>query len=196
MTPGPSNALYAARSGSLRRALAMHKNTTSPLSAPPWSDCLPREELQITARRAADLVGNPSSVGDRAHRSEWWLWRWVARPLGQLLACPAHGRTGPVGGGTDVGDRGVQGVLPEVIGLSPGDLVEQIRLAAPARRTGASGAAVRGMCARAGTAAGSPPRAAALPGWPRTSRARRRPSGGRPRPGRCSCADAGPQARS
>jgi hypothetical protein len=36
----------------------MHKNTTSPLSAPPWSDCLPREELQITARSPA-VTGVP-----------------------------------------------------------------------------------------------------------------------------------------
>jgi hypothetical protein len=29
---------------------------------------------------------------------EWWLWRWVARALGQLLACLAHRHTGLVAG--------------------------------------------------------------------------------------------------
>src|ERR1700745_1777202 len=33
----------------------MHKNAVSPLSAPPWSDYPPCEELSITARRAAAL---------------------------------------------------------------------------------------------------------------------------------------------
>jgi hypothetical protein len=38
-----------------------------------------------------------------------------------------HGKPGPAGGGTDAGDRREQGVLPEVVGLPPGDLIEQIR---------------------------------------------------------------------
>lgn len=58
---------------------------------------------------------------------EWWLWCRVARALGQLLACLAHRHTGPVRGGTDVGDRCEQGVLPEVVGLPPGDLIKQVR---------------------------------------------------------------------
>jgi hypothetical protein len=32
----------------------------------------------------------------------------------------AHRHAGPVGSGTDVGDRREQGVLPEVVGLPPG----------------------------------------------------------------------------
>jgi hypothetical protein len=37
--------------------LAMHKNTASPLSAPPWSGLATHKELQITARRAAAMSG-------------------------------------------------------------------------------------------------------------------------------------------
>src|SRR5215469_16834705 len=37
----------------------MHKHTASLLSAPPGRDCLPCEELQITARRAAVLHAHP-----------------------------------------------------------------------------------------------------------------------------------------
>jgi hypothetical protein len=33
----------------------------------------------------------------------------------------------PAGGGADVGDRCVEGVLPEVVGLPPGRLIEQVR---------------------------------------------------------------------
>ncbi len=69
-------------------------------------------------------------------RREWYLWRWVARVPGQLLACVAHGRTGPVGGSTDVGDRCEQGKLPEVVGLPPGDLVQEIGLGSAAQRGG------------------------------------------------------------
>lgn len=42
----------------------------------------------------------------------------------------------------------------------------------------------------------APPGPAALPGWARTSPARRRPVGGRPRPGRCCWQDDGTRARS
>jgi hypothetical protein len=44
--------------------------------------------------------------------------------LGEWGSCLA-------GGGTDVGDCGVEGVLPEVIGLPSGDFVRQIRLGPP-----------------------------------------------------------------
>ncbi len=56
--------------------------------------------------------------------------------LGQLLACLADRHAGPAGSGADVGDRRVQGVLPEVVGLPPGDLIEQVRF----------GPAVDGRC--------------------------------------------------
>src|SRR6266436_6559135 len=69
-------------------------------------------------------------------RREWYLWRWVARVPGQLLACVAHGRTGPVGGSTDVRDRCEQGKLSEVVGLPPGDLVQEIGLGSAAQRGG------------------------------------------------------------
>ena len=53
---------------------------------------------------------------------KWPLWRRVVWALGQLLACLADGHVRPAGGGADVGDRREQGVLPEVVGLPPGDL--------------------------------------------------------------------------
>src|ERR1700722_14311348 len=64
------------------------------------------------------------------------LWHWIARALAQVLACLAHRGARPAGGGADVGDRRVQGVLPEVVGLAPGDLIEQVRF----------GPAVEGGC--------------------------------------------------
>src|SRR5260221_4589205 len=60
----------------------------------------------------------------------------LLRRQGQLLACLAHGCTGPVGGSTDVRDRCEQGILPEVVGLPPGDLVQEIGLGAAAQRGG------------------------------------------------------------
>jgi len=59
---------------------------------------------------------------------KWSLWRWVARALGQVLACLAHRHARPAGGGADVGNRREQGVLPEGVGLPPGDLIKQVRL--------------------------------------------------------------------
>src|SRR5258707_9290001 len=75
-------------------------------------------------------------LGPSMARRKWELWRWVARVLGQQLACLAHGCTGPVGGSTDVRDRCEQGILPEVVGLPPGDLVQEIGLGAAAQRGG------------------------------------------------------------
>ena len=58
---------------------------------------------------------------------KWSLWRWVAGALGQVLACLAHRHARPAGGGADIADRREQGVLPEIIGLPPGDLLKQVR---------------------------------------------------------------------
>jgi hypothetical protein len=63
----------------------------------------------------------------------------------------------------------------------------------PALRTAACASPGRATRTRAGTARVSLPGPRGSPGWPRTSPARRRPAGGRPRPGRCCCADAGGQ---
>ena len=52
----------------------------------------------------------------------------MARALAQLLACLAHWDARPAGGGADAGDHREQGVLPEVVGLPPGDLIEHVRL--------------------------------------------------------------------
>jgi hypothetical protein len=68
------------------------------------------------------------SSDDRYHSvPNWSLWRWAARALGQVLACLAHRHARPDGGGADIGDRREQGVLPEVVGLPPGDLIKQVR---------------------------------------------------------------------
>src|SRR3984885_16246121 len=56
------------------------------------------------------------------------LWRRLARVVHQILACLAHRDARPAGGGADVGDRRVYGVLPEVVGLPRGDLIQQVRL--------------------------------------------------------------------
>src|SRR5215467_11881791 len=62
------------------------------------------------------------------------LWHWVARVLGQVLAHLAYWDADSVGGGADVGDRCEQGVLPEVVRLPPGDLIEQVRVGPAAQR--------------------------------------------------------------
>jgi hypothetical protein len=51
----------------------------------------------------------------------------VAGAVGQVLACLAYRHARPAGGGADVGDGREQGVLPEVVGLPAGDLIEQVR---------------------------------------------------------------------
>ena len=47
----------------------------------------------------------------------------VPRALVQVMACLTYWDARPAGGGADVGDCGVRGVLPEVVGLPPGDLI-------------------------------------------------------------------------
>lgn len=47
---------------------------------------------------------------------------------GRVARMPGQGNTRPVGGGTDVGDGCEQRVLPEVVGLSPDNFVEQVGL--------------------------------------------------------------------
>src|SRR3984893_19272626 len=76
---------------------------------------------------AAVMMGRPPS-GDRFHSLlNWSLLRWVARAPGQVLACLTHRHARPARGGADEADRREQAVLPEVIGLPPGDLIQQIR---------------------------------------------------------------------
>src|SRR6516164_9445475 len=62
------------------------------------------------------------------------LWCWVVLTLGQVLACLAHWDASPVGGRADIGDCCEQGVLPKVVGLPPGDLIEQVRVGPAAQR--------------------------------------------------------------
>ena len=112
----------------------------------------------------------------------------AAKALGQALACLAHRCARPAGGGADVGDRGEQGVLAQVVGLPPGDLLKQVRF----------GAAMDGRCSQhcvlelvvfpaAEGALGQEPVASVQgkggqPGWPGTSSARPRRRAGAPRP--------------
>jgi len=65
-----------------------------------------------------------------------WSAGLLAGPFGQFPAGLGHGHSGPVCGGADVQDRGEECVLPEVVGLPPGDLVEQVRLGAAVKRGG------------------------------------------------------------
>jgi hypothetical protein len=60
-------------------------------------------------------------------RPEMVLWRWVVRVL-------AHCDASPAGGRTDMGGRCEQRVLPEVVALPPGDLIEQVRVGPAAQR--------------------------------------------------------------
>lgn len=60
----------------------------------------------------------------------------VTGALAQVLACLPHRDARPAGGGADVGDRREQVVLPEVVGLPPGDLIEQRYCPAGAGRQG------------------------------------------------------------
>src|SRR5580692_6233275 len=73
-----------------------------------------------------DLVSRVSRPRTTLGRAES-LWRRVVRALAQVLACLAHRDTRPAGGSADVGDRRVRGVLPEIVGLPRGDLIEQVR---------------------------------------------------------------------
>src|SRR5437773_5273277 len=82
---------------------------------------------------AAQLAAPP--FDDRFVRvPKWSLWRRVAGAPGQVLACLAHRHARPAGGRADIGDRREQGVLPEVVGLPPGDLIKQVRLCPAAQR--------------------------------------------------------------
>ena len=58
---------------------------------------------------------------------DWSLWRWGARAPGQVLGRLAYRHARPAGCGADVGDRREQRVLPEVVGLPPAGLLQQVR---------------------------------------------------------------------
>ena len=51
----------------------------------------------------------------------------MAGVLAEILACLTDWDACPTGSGADVGDRRVHGVLPEVISLPVGDVLEQVR---------------------------------------------------------------------
>src|SRR6185437_3490376 len=48
--------------------------------------------------------------------------------LAEIMACLTDRDARPAGGGADAGDRRVHGVVPEVVGLPVGDLLQQVRL--------------------------------------------------------------------
>src|SRR5882762_1391888 len=52
----------------------------------------------------------------------------MAGALGEVMACLAYRYARPAGGGADVGDGREERVPPQVVGLPPGGLIEQVRL--------------------------------------------------------------------
>jgi hypothetical protein len=103
-----------------------------PSSSARWQES---QDRAIRGRQAR--IPAISGPRDRFLRvPKWSLWRRVAGATGQVLACLAHRHARPAGGGADIGDRREQGVLPEVVGLPPGDLIQQVRF----------GPAVEGRC--------------------------------------------------
>jgi len=56
----------------------------------------------------------------------------VGGALVEVFACLTDRDARTAGGGADVGDRGIHGVLPEVVGLPPRDLIEEVRLGSAA----------------------------------------------------------------
>ena len=189
---GCSELLSAARSFRLSTALIGGRRQSSPANV--VTCCCQHSFLPTRlAWQSAGYV-RPQLSG-RMQRGSFGL-RAVA--LGQFLAGLAHWHAGARGGGADVSDCGIQGVLPEVVGLPLGDLLQQVGLgsAAPRRRcqesrTEACGSAGRGRRTRAGTGPASLPGPGDRRGWPRTSPARRRRGEGRLRRGRYRCGDAG-----
>src|SRR5262249_58093806 len=82
-------------------------------------------------REAAVMIGCFTVKRRAKLRPEVVLWRGVVLVQGQVLAQLARWDACPARGRTQIGDGCEQGVLPEVVGLPPGDLVEQIRSVPP-----------------------------------------------------------------
>src|SRR5690348_16706465 len=80
------------------------------------------------------MIGCFTVKGRVKQRPEVVLWRGAVLALGQVLACLAHGDACPAGGRTQIGGGCEQGVLPEVVGLPPGDLIKQVRVGAAVQR--------------------------------------------------------------
>jgi hypothetical protein len=135
----------------------------------------PRSPWDGRAHRRYDRAVPPSDDRFRCVPN-WSLRRWAARVPGQLLACLANRDARPAGGRADVGDRREHGVLPEVVGLPPGDLIKQVRFGSPVD-SGRGKHCVLELCVPAAARrvhsgrnrSRSPSRAAVRPGWPRTS---------------------------
>lgn len=74
-----------------------------------------------------------------------WLSSWpasarnrysrLAGALAEVLTRLTDRDARPAGTCSDIGDRRLRGVLPEVVGLPPGDLVKQVRLGLAVART-------------------------------------------------------------
>src|SRR6516225_5675238 len=96
-----------------------------PCLSPPSCGSAPRPQREHEPPSSS--AAPPSD--DRSHSiPNCSLWRRVAGTLGQVLACLAYRHAHPAGGGADVGDGREQGVLPEVVGLPPADLIKQVRV--------------------------------------------------------------------
>src|SRR5712692_594056 len=85
-------------------------------------------EVTENALRAADMHAVGEAVFELVAARSRMLWPWIHRAQREFMACLADRHAGPVGGGADIGDRCEQGVLPEVVGLPPGDLVQHVGL--------------------------------------------------------------------
>src|SRR5215831_13830954 len=90
--------------------------------------------VRKNARRAAVMLGDSWIGVVFPSRAVMGVMAMGGLGGGQVLACLAYGDACVAGGGADVGGRGVVGVLPEVIGLPPGDLLQQVRLGSPVER--------------------------------------------------------------
>jgi hypothetical protein len=89
----------------------------------------------------------------------------VAGALVEVLACLADRDARPARGGADAGDRRVHGVLPEVVGLPVGDLLQQVRFGpAVDGRRGQDGVLQLGVLPAAEGALGQEPLAQSLKG--------------------------------
>ena len=103
--------------------------------------------LTSSRRRLWQLAGRLAAPGCRIRVS--WVSLAAVAGAGSAPRIPDASAHPPVGGDTDIGDRCEQGVPPEVVGLTPSDLLEQVGLdsAAECRSCGDSGRCrpVRGL---------------------------------------------------
>src|SRR5579863_5783332 len=77
--------------------------------------------LSLASKRSTATAATTASASGDADLG-------VLRRPGEFLTCLADRHADPAGGGPKIGDGCVEGVFPEVVGLPPGNLIEQVRL--------------------------------------------------------------------